>query len=89
MQYVAFCYQDDVWRDDKLHRVTKVIEQMYPDIVVHSGTEVDHELVSLGERYPDIQSAGWLEPAQIYEDFFWPGYALVMKRDTFISWGMN
>ena len=88
-EYVAFCDQDDVWRADKLQRVTKVIEQMSPDIVVHSGIVVDHALESLGDRYPDIQSPRWLEPAQLDADFFWPGYALVMKRDTLISWGMN
>jgi len=87
--YVAFCDQDDVWRNDKLQRITTVVEQMSPDIVVHGGAVVDHALMSLGDRYPDIQSAGWLEPAQLHEDFFWPGYALVMKHDTLVSWGME
>ncbi len=87
--YVAFCDQDDVWREDKLECLTKVIEQYSPDIVVYSGTVVDHELVSLGDRYPDIQSPGWLVPAKLSEDFFWPGYALLMKRETLISWGME
>ena len=88
-QYVAFCDQDDVWRYDKLQRLTKVIEQMSPDIVVHSGTVVDHALVSLGDRYPNIQSPGWLEPALLHEDFFWPGYALLMKREILVTWGME
>ena len=88
-QYVAFCDQDDVWRDDKLQLVTKVIEQMSPDIVVHSGTVVDHALMSLGDRYPNIQSPGWLDPALLDEDFFWPGYALVVNHNALVLWGME
>jgi hypothetical protein len=42
------------------------MEQMHPDIVVHIETVVDHALVSLGDRYPDIQSSGWLEPTQFH-----------------------
>jgi len=87
--YVAFCDQDDVWREDKLQRISKVIEQKSPDIVVHSGTVVDHALERLGDRYPDIQSPGWLQTTQLPEDFFWPGYALVIKHNTLVLWGME
>ena len=58
---------------------------MSPDIVVHSGTVVDHALGSMGDRYPDIKSSGWLEPTQFHEDFFWPVFALVIRHDTLVS----
>jgi glycosyltransferase involved in cell wall biosynthesis len=88
-EYVAFCDQDDVWRKDKFKKVHATILEKSPDFIVHSGVVVDQSLVPTGDRYPDIQCAGWLEPAQLPRDFFWPGYALVMKRVKLLSWGMD
>lgn len=88
-QYVAFCDQDDVWHDGKLQLITKVIEKMSPDVVVHGGIVVDQKLRSLGFRYPDIQLSGWFQPKEINEDLFWPGYSLVIKSDSLLSWGIE
>lgn len=87
--YIAFCDQDDVWRNDKLQLVTDAIEKMSPDILVHGGIVVDHKLASLGFRHPHIQSSGWFEPTQLHEDHFWPGYALVIRRESLLSWGVD
>ena len=88
-EYVAFCDQDDVWSENKLQKVQITIDEMSPDILVHSGEVVDQSLAPMGDWYPDIQFAGWLDPDQLTADFFWPGYSLVMKRDTLLSWGME
>lgn len=84
-EYVAFCDQDDVWCDQKIQKVGTVIEKFSPDVVVHSGIVVDQRLTPLGYRYPDIQLPGWLEIASLSDDFYWPGYSLVIKRSLLDS----
>jgi glycosyltransferase involved in cell wall biosynthesis len=88
-EYVAFCDQDDVWHQNKLQIVLAVIDQSAPDIVVHSGIVVDQTLQPLGDRYPDIRNDGWLDTATLNPDFFWPGYAIVMKHTALVAWGME
>jgi len=87
--YVAFCDQDDIWSEDKLEKVQLVIDEKFPDIIVHSGLVVNHLLLPTGERYPDIQSAGWLAGEQLDQDFFCPGYSQIVKKDTLLFLGIE
>jgi len=87
--YVAFCDQDDVWHENKLEKVQMIINQMSPEIIVHGGQVVDQILEPLGFKYPNIESAEWFKPNQISEDFYWPGYAIVAKKTSLFSWGLE
>ena len=88
-KFVAFCDQDDVWSEEKLLKITNVIINESPDIVVHSGVVVDRELKLMGFRYPDIQDSGWLDLSNVGKDFFFPGYSIVIKRKTLIKMGVE
>jgi glycosyltransferase involved in cell wall biosynthesis len=76
---VAFCDQDDIWRVDKLERVTSAFEAgvmlvaHYADVVAIDGTP-------LGRTFPRSGGEGRFDSSTLQVDHF-PGFALTARRD--------
>ncbi len=84
-EYVAFCDQDDVWREDKIQSIQEAARGSTPDLIIHGARVVDDQLRDLGTDFPVVQP-GTIDLAN-YRNFFVPGFAITIKRSRLVAWG--
>lgn len=84
-EYVAFCDQDDVWREDKIQSIQEAIRDSKPDLVIHGARVVDDQLRDLGTDFP-VVPPGPIDLAT-YRNFFVPGFAITVRRSRLVAWG--
>lgn len=84
-EYIAFCDQDDVWRNDNIESIQRVTSLSRMDLIVHGGRVVDQTLTDLGASFPIVPDGAIV--LKDFENFFVPGYAMVVKKDRLIQGG--
>ncbi|MEW6612150.1 MAG: glycosyltransferase [Pseudomonadota bacterium] len=80
-RYVAFCDQDDVWREDKLARCAAALAAE-PDVLLllHGATVVDEALNPLWDMRPQGDEPAVLEPLQMPPWYAAKGMSMVFDR---------
>ncbi|MBP1152813.1 glycosyltransferase family 2 protein [Methylocaldum sp. RMAD-M] len=76
--WVAFCDQDDIWKENKLEVISR---KMAPDVllIVHSADLVDADLSPTGHRLPDIKKDCVQEALASHPMKIFPGCCMVFQ----------
>ena len=82
--YVAFCDQDDFWLDNKINRISEIIELSSADFIVHGGLVVDEKLNPLDYRFPNISENGFISTKSLHNHYY-PGFALTVSKNLLIK----
>ena len=56
--YIAYCDQDDVWREDRLSLCTEALKNPAVSLVMHRSAIVDENLRTIGDAEPSNIQAG-------------------------------
>jgi len=81
---VAFCDQDDVWREDKLHQCVAALRDGI-ELVVHACEVVDQGLNPTGAVFPRIKRPFVAEPPVAATTLDVPGMAMVFSSELIRS----
>ena len=78
--YIAYCDQDDVWRDDKLAVCSAVLERGGISLVFHRSTTVDENLRSLGSFNPGNIGRGLYAFPHFPDNLWGFGHQMIFSR---------
>lgn len=79
---VAFCDQDDIWRPEKLERVsTAFLRSPHAVLVCHYATVVDGNASPVGRRFPRSRFAALYRPPELPLTQF-PGFTISVRRSV-------
>ena len=80
--YIAYCDQDDVWREGKMANYVHALEQPNVALVLHRSTIVDEGLNSLGRFEPFNVGAGSYKFPHL-PDYLWGfGHQMMFSRQA-------
>ncbi|MEP7102116.1 MAG: glycosyltransferase [Burkholderiales bacterium] len=81
--YVAYCDQDDVWRDGKIESYVRALDQPNVALVFHRSSIVDENLKSLGRFEPSNVGAGSYRFPH-FPDYVWGfGHQMMFSKKAF------
>jgi glycosyltransferase involved in cell wall biosynthesis len=83
--WIAFCDQDDVWLENKLHETNAAIQSDPRPVMILQNSYICDENLSHQRRiFPNFLPQGYYAPRSQYGFWVWPGFLKTVRADVFL-----